>query len=114
MSRHNRIRIMTPLRQMVLELLSDNWDMSGEEGMASRLLHEHYDAARKTAMARTGMAPTANLADMISQEIIDMESRKGDLDLCEECEMLIPPLDGGSIMNKHHARSCSLFDQSQG
>lgn len=29
---------------------------------------------------------------------------------CDECEALIPAVDGGSLANRHHAASCSLFD----
>lgn len=30
--------------------------------------------------------------------------------VCDECGATIPPVDGGSLDNKHHEPSCSLYD----
>lgn len=34
-------------------------------------------------------------------------------DVCNECGIQIPTLDGGELANKYHAESCSLFDQEK-
>lgn len=31
-------------------------------------------------------------------------------DVCEECGEKIPDVPGGGLENKHHAKSCSLYD----
>lgn len=32
---------------------------------------------------------------------------------CEECEQLIPRVEGGALANRHHATSCSLYDKNK-
>lgn len=32
---------------------------------------------------------------------------------CEECGATIPVVDGGTLENKHHEKSCSLFDPTE-
>lgn len=34
-------------------------------------------------------------------------------DVCDECQAQIPQLPAGSIANRHHAQSCSLYDGDQ-
>lgn len=34
-------------------------------------------------------------------------------DVCDECGIQIPTLDGGDLANKYHAESCSLYDAAQ-
>jgi RNA polymerase-binding transcription factor DksA len=43
------------------------------------------------------------------QKIADEEN----FDVCEECGAVIPVVEGGGLVNKHHKDSCSLYDPDQ-
>lgn len=41
------------------------------------------------------------------------EESAGRVEQCDECEALIPILEGGSIINRHHHEECSLYDEKR-
>jgi len=41
------------------------------------------------------------------------EQEQQEPQLCDECGQEIPEIDGGSISNRHHGESCSLYDPAR-
>jgi hypothetical protein len=68
------------------------------------------------AADRTGKSISAdikNQLDQIATAIQDSDPPSDDDESCDECGAAIPTTPGGSLPNKHHHPSCSLYDSRQ-
>ena len=53
---------------------------------------------------------SVDMLETIADAVGTVIPRPPDAEVCEECGNLIPVVKGGGLANRHHDRSCSLYD----